>query len=350
MKRNAALLAACWIASTCVEAGQFGTGFAISPKGYLVTCHHVIKEAERVLVHFSGYYHEADVIALDPRNDIAILKIPSWSGPHLALAPASEVTYASPVIAAGFPDPTVLGINPKISTGIVNALTGVRDDPRYIQISANVQPGNSGGPLISQSGRVVAIVAAGLNSMDRMTHGGYLPQTVNYAIKSDLILPLLKNASISLPRFGTRTSPGQKQIDRTLGSIVLIEGLRRGERMYVGSQPAELPKKSRWRKSQPATLAQGPAPGPRNGPWVFPDSQVRPLSITEVSQTPKDALWRARNEIYLRHGLIFPTAEGQQFAASYGPAYQPTTPSVETVQQRLNPVEIANLRLIADYE
>lgn len=348
MKRNAALLAACWIASTSVEGGQFGTGFAISPKGYLVTCHHVVKDAERVLVHSGGFHHEASVIALDPRNDIAILKIPSWSGPHLALAPASEVTYASPVIAAGFPDPTVLGINPKISTGIVNALTGVRDDPRYVQISANVQPGNSGGPLISQSGRVVAIVAAGLNSMDRMTHGGYLPQTVNYAIKSDLILPLLKNASINLPKFGTRTPPGEKQIERTIGAIALIEGLRRGERMYVGSQPAPQTKKSRLlAKAEPA--ASG-SPGPPPGPWVFPDSQIRPLGIGEVSSMPKEALWRARNEIYLRHGLIFPTEEGRRFAASFGPAYRPVTHSVESVQQRLSPVEIANLRLIADYE
>lgn len=350
MKRKAALLAACFLASTQLGAGQFGTGFAVSPKGYLITCNHVVKDAERVLVHVGGYYHEAVVVALDPGNDLAILKIPSWSGPHLALTPSSEVTYASPIIAAGFPDPTVLGINPKISTGVVNALSGVRDDPRYIQISAPVQPGNSGGPLISQSGRVVAVVAAGLNSMDRMTHGGYLPQTVNYAIKADLIYPLLKNASVSLPKFGTRTAPGQKQIDRTLGAIVLIEGLKRGERMFVASRPAQQPKKPRGLKSSTPELAQLSSPIRSTGPWVFPDSHTRPLGINEVRQAPPTALWRARNEIYLRHGFVFPTEEGRRFAESYGSAYRPVTPSIETIQSRLSPVEVANLRLIADFE
>lgn len=350
MKRKAALLAACFLASTPIGAGQFGTGFAVSPKGYLITCNHVVKEADRVLVHVGGYFHEAAVVALDPANDLAILKIPSWSGPHLALTPSSEVTYASPIIAAGFPDPTVLGINPKISTGVVNALTGVRDDPRYVQISAPVQPGNSGGPLISETGRVVAVVAAGLNSMDRMTHGGYLPQTVNYAIKSDLIYPLLKNASISLPKFGTRTSPGQKQIDRTLGAIVLIEGLKRGERMFVASQPAPQPKRSRWRRSEAPELASLSTSGRPSGPWVFPDSHTRPLGISEVSQTSPEALWRARNEIYLRHGFVFPTEEGRRFAASYGSEYRPATPSIEAIQSQLTPVEVANLRLIADFE
>jgi len=237
----------------------------------------------------------------------------------------------------------VLGVNPKISTGIVNALTGVRDDPRYIQISAPVQPGNSGGPLLSASGRVVGVVAAGLNSMDRMTHGGYLPQTVNYAIKSDLIFPLLKASSISIPKFGTRTSPGPKQIERTLGAIALIEGLQRGEAMNVATRPGDHPA-----VRPPAMLAS--RSGNDRGPWIFPDSQTRPLSVEEVSSVPQAELWRARNEIYVRHGFIFPNEEGQRFAVGFGPHYKPVTPSVEAVQQRLSPIEVANLRLIADYE
>lgn len=343
MKRNAALLAAWILASIPIDAGQFGTGFAISPKGYLVTCHHVVREAERVVVHVGGGYLEASIVALDPRNDLAILKVEQWPGRYLGLSSSSEVTHASEVLAAGFPDPSVLGINPKISTGIVNALSGVRDDPRFIQISAPVQPGNSGGPLLSSSGRVVGVVAAGLNSIDRMENGGYLPQSVNYAIKTDLIFPLLKSVSISVPKFGTRTSPGPKQIDRTLGAIALIEGLKRGERMYVASRPMIAP------QGQPATVPTSQSTHPR-GPWVFPDSHQRPLRPEEVRALPPAGLWRARNEIYVRHGFIFPTEDGQRFATGFGNAYRPLTPSAEAVQQRLSPVEVANLRLIADHE
>lgn len=343
MKRNAALLAAWILASIPIDAGQFGTGFAISPKGYLVTCHHVVREAERVVVHVGGGYLEASIVALDPRNDLAILKVEQWPGRFLGLSSSSEVTHASEVLAAGFPDPSVLGINPKISTGIVNALSGVRDDPRYIQISAPVQPGNSGGPLLSSSGRVVGVVAAGLNSIDRMENGGYLPQSVNYAIKTDLIFPLLRSVSISVPKFGTRTSPGPKQIDRTLGAIALIEGLKRGERMYVASRPMIAP------QGHPNTVPTSQSSNPR-GPWVFPDSHARPLRPEEVKALSPAGLWRARNEIYVRHGFIFPTEDGRRFAAEFGNAYRPLTPSAEAVQRQLSPVEVANLRLIAEHE
>jgi S1-C subfamily serine protease len=346
MKRNTALLAACVLASGTAGGGQFGTGFAVSPKGYLVTCHHVVADASRIVVHVSGGYLEAEVVALDPRNDLAVLKVPSWPGRHLGLAPSSEISYASPVVAAGFPDPSVLGTNPKISTGIVNALSGVRDDPRHIQVSAPVQPGNSGGPLVSASGRAVGVVAAGLNSIDRMEHGGYLPQSVNYAIKGELVLALLKGASVSLPHFGTRVPPGPKQIERTLGAIALIESLGKGEKPYLASQPLALPK-------SPVSAALLPISSSRKaarGPWVFPDSHQRPLNIEEVEPLNREGLWRARNEIYLRHGYVFPHEEGRRFAAEFGGLYQPRTDSTEAVQARLSPVEVANLRLIADYE
>ncbi|MCB1207091.1 MAG: trypsin-like peptidase domain-containing protein [Verrucomicrobiae bacterium] len=349
MKRNAALLAVWLLAPGLSDAGQFGTGFAISPKGYLVTCHHVVGDADRVIVHTGGGYLDAAIVALDPQNDLAVLKVEAWPGRHLGLVSSSEITHASPVIAAGFPDPSVLGINPKISTGIVNALSGVRDDPRFIQISAPVQPGNSGGPLISASGRVVGVVAAGLNSIDRMENGGYLPQSVNYAIKADLILPLLKSISVSVPRFGTRTGPGPKQIDRTLGAIALIEGLKHGEPMYVASRPYPVPDHGTAAAKLPFLSLTSKSSTPR-GPWVFPESHLRPLGVNEVSRLSPEGLWRARNEILLRHGFIFPDDPGRRFAAEFGPLYRPVTPSFDLVWQHLNPAEVANLRLIADFE
>lgn len=359
MKLYAIMLALCSLFVGSADAGQFGTGFAISPKGYLVTCFHVIRGADRVIVHCQGGYLQAQIVALDPQNDLAILKVEGWKGRYLGLNSSSEVTQTSPVMAAGFPDPTVLGRNPKVTTGIVNALSGVRDDPRYIQISAPVQPGNSGGPLLSETGRVIGVVAAGLNSMDRMTHGGYLPQSVNYAIKADLIFPLLKTASISLPKFGARVPVGPKQVERTISAIALIEGLGRGEPMYGGQVPrppttTPLPLSPSDLRRKPPVLTSfqdgaGRAPNPR-GPWIFPDSHLRPLHPQEVAAIPHDDLWRARNEIYLRHGYIFPSAQGKRFAQEFSPQYRPTTPSADAIKARLTPIEIGNLQLIARYE
>ena len=160
MKLFAAIAAVGVLSSMSLSASQFGTGFAVNSKGYFITCHHVIEHAASILVHTPEGPVPAQVVALDPPNDLALLKIDSWDGRYLGLSSAGEVGYASEVTAAGFPDPTVLGISPKISKGIVNALSGVRDDPRFLQVSAPVQPGNSGGPLRSSSGRVVGVVAA----------------------------------------------------------------------------------------------------------------------------------------------------------------------------------------------
>ncbi len=340
MKWIVAILAGAALVSTIVPTGvrasQFGTGFAISPKGYLVTCYHVIHEADRIIVHTNNQALPARIVALDPRNDIAILKVDGWNGKFLGLAPAAEVGYSSEVTAAGFPDPTVLGKNPKISKGFVNALTGVRDDPRFLQVSAPVQPGNSGGPLLSNSGRVIGIVAAGLNSMNRLEQGGYLPQSVNYAIKSDLIYPLLKTAAVPIPKFGTRTSGHEKQVTRAIESIALIEGLK------GTSSTSDL---------RPLSTQASPKPSPASTkPWIFPNSHARPLSMNEVQPLNREGLWRARNEIYLRRGFVFNTPQGQHFAAEFGNQYHPMTPSVETVQQQFTPVEVANLQLISHYE
>ncbi|MEM1441799.1 MAG: trypsin-like peptidase domain-containing protein [Verrucomicrobiota bacterium] len=344
MKLFAAIVAVGVLLSSTLSASQFGTGFAVNSKGYFVTCHHVIERAGQILVHTPEGPVPAKIVAMDPANDLAVLKIEKWNGKYLGLTQSSEVGYASDVTAAGFPDPTVLGINPKVSKGIVNALSGVRDDPRFLQVSAPVQPGNSGGPLISSTGRVVGVVAAGLNSMDRMAQGGYLPQTVNYAIKTDLIFPILKNASIKVPRFFTKTNGDQNQVNRALGAIVLVEGLAPGKTASILTHP----------RSQ--AIAQGTPQHPSLhptatlAPWIFHDSHARPLSARELQPLPAEALWRARNEIYLRRGFFFTSPQGQHFASQFGPYYQPRTPSVHAVQRTMSPVEVANLQLIHAFE
>ncbi|MEM7601205.1 MAG: YARHG domain-containing protein, partial [Verrucomicrobiota bacterium] len=234
-----------------------------------------------------------------------------------------------------------------------NALSGVRDDPRFLQVSTPVQPGNSGGPLISPTGRVVGVVAAGLNSFDRMNQGGYLPQSVNYAIKTDLIFPILKNASVKVPKLLTKTNGHQNQVNRALGAIVLVEGLEPGKTQSLMTHPSphQLAAPSPARPpaiNQPQFHALQPVA--TQAPWIFPDSHARPLNPNELQSLPPEGLWRARNEIYLRRGFFFSSPKGHQFAKQFGIQYQPKTPSVQAVQQSMSPVEVANLQLIHAFE
>ncbi|MEM7698957.1 MAG: trypsin-like peptidase domain-containing protein [Verrucomicrobiota bacterium] len=353
------------------EAGQFGTGFAINSRGYLITCLHVIHGAEKILIHHPLHRLEARVIALDRENDLVLLKVEGWQGKHLGLVETGQALPGDQVLAAGFPDPSILGVNPKVSRGFINALSGVRDDPRFLQISVPLQPGNSGGPIIGRAGQVMGIVTSGLNSIDRMDQGGYVPQAVNYAAKSDVALRLIAAAGVSPARFGTRSLNDRAQIDRALGSIVLVEGLQKGQPSYldrrqpfrppparytIKNRPGEQPSSATRRPSLPSmSLAETSRHTPRlmmapASPWVFTDSDKRRLTERELNRLTPNQLWTARNEIYLRRGYQFTSRHGLEMAAHYGSAYRPVTSNVEAIVAKMNPIEIDNLRLIAARE
>ena len=92
-----------------------------------------------------------------------------------------------------FPDIGLQGFAPKLAKGEIASLSGTGDDPRYFQISAPVQPGNSGGALVDERGNVVGIVSAKLDAGAALAASGALPENVNYAVKSSLLLSFLES-------------------------------------------------------------------------------------------------------------------------------------------------------------
>ncbi len=96
------------------------------------------------------------------------------------------------IVVYGFPLPGVLSSGGNVSTGNVTALTGLGDDSRFLQISAPVQPGNGGGPLLDRSGNVVGVVVSKLNALSVASATGDVPQNVNFAIKASVALAFLE--------------------------------------------------------------------------------------------------------------------------------------------------------------
>ena len=88
------------------------------------------------------------------------------------------------------------GFSPKLTSGRINSLAGIKDDPRNFQISVPIQPGNSGGPLVNEYGNVVGVVVSRLNAIKLLKETGSLPQNVNYAVKSSFANSFLE----SLPK------------------------------------------------------------------------------------------------------------------------------------------------------
>jgi S1-C subfamily serine protease len=95
------------------------------------------------------------------------------------------------VATLGFPNIALQGLTPKFGTGTLNALAGPGDDPRLMQVSIPIQPGNSGGPLLNTSGHVVGVVASQLDKIKALRITGNLPENVGYAVKGTILAALL---------------------------------------------------------------------------------------------------------------------------------------------------------------
>jgi len=112
----------------------------------------------------------------------------------LPIAASRTVKLGGTVTTVGFPDIGLQGFAPKLAKGEIASLAGAADDPRYFQISLPVQHGNSGGALVDVHGNVVGIVAARLGvEIGKAVTSDELPENVNYAVKSSLLLSFLES-------------------------------------------------------------------------------------------------------------------------------------------------------------
>jgi S1-C subfamily serine protease len=155
-----------------------GTGVVIIDNGTILTNLHVVNGSSRLVVTFyDGSESEADVVALQPDNDLAVIKARKIPDDLVAatLGSSSRLQPGDEVVAVGFP----FGIGPSTSAGVVSGLNrqfmspeGKRNLSRLIQFDAAANPGNSGGPLVTMDGEVVGIVTAILNPTQARTFIG----------------------------------------------------------------------------------------------------------------------------------------------------------------------------------
>jgi len=169
-----------------------GSGFIINPDGLIVTNNHVIRDARRITVTLDdGQTLPATVVGADPRTDIALLKIDAHhSLPYVELGNSNDVQPGEWVIAIGNP----FGLTETVTAGIVSALgRQIGDGPydQFIQVDAPINEGNSGGPLLTQDGKVI-----GMNTAILSPTGGSIG--IGFAIPSNLI----KTISGDLERSG----------------------------------------------------------------------------------------------------------------------------------------------------
>jgi serine protease Do len=175
-----------------------GTGFVVAPDRVL-TNQHVIDGCNRVLVRAADdrWLAATPPARVDREHDLALLAVPGDPGPPLAFRGQPEIRRGEGVVTYGFPLSGLLSSGPTLTTGEVSAMAGLRDNPRQFQISAPVQPGNSGGPLLDRQGHVVGVVVSKLNAQRVAQHTGDIPQNVNFAVKGTEALAFLRSAGVT---------------------------------------------------------------------------------------------------------------------------------------------------------
>jgi TPR repeat protein len=180
------------------EPKATGSGVFITADGVILSAAHVVKGASQVRVVTSQGNKAAKILKVDAANDVVILKCEGTfvSSP---IVPSVGVRLGQMVFTLGFPNVGFQGFEPKLTKGEISSMGGIQDDPRQWQISAPVQPGNSGGPLFDENGNVVGVVVAKLNALKTARISGDIPQNVNYAVKSAYVMPLLESLGSRLP-------------------------------------------------------------------------------------------------------------------------------------------------------
>ena len=164
-----------------LEQQSVGSGFIISPDGFVVTNAHVVDGADEVRVTLSDKREfVAKVVGADKRTDVALIKIEAKDLPRVTIGDPEKLKVGEWVVAIGKP----FGLENTMTAGIVSAKG--RDLPSenlipYIQTDAAVNPGNSGGPLFNLKGEVV-----GINSLIFSTRGGYMG--ISFAIPIDFAM------------------------------------------------------------------------------------------------------------------------------------------------------------------
>ena len=190
-------------------AASGGSGFFVSRQGYILTNNHVIDECAVVRAQIGEMNQEVAVVAADPWNDLALLRISNPAPFDAALLrEGRDADVGEGVVAVGFPLQGLLASQPNVTAGTVSATAGYENDVRFLQMTAAIQPGNSGGPLFDESGNVVGVIVAKLDALQVAELTGDIPQNVNFAIKSSVARAFLATHGVDY-----ETAPAEARFD-----------------------------------------------------------------------------------------------------------------------------------------
>ena len=177
------------------KSSSSGTAFYVNKTGHLITNYHVVEGYKNIKI--GPQKETAKLIYFDKVNDLALLKIDKPNAICAVFEKDRRLIAGQSINVIGYPYYGLLASDQVVTTGIVNVLSGPLNDSRFIQISAQVQPGNSGGPVVNEYGRIVGVVVSRLNTLRMLQITGSIPQNINFAINARIVKNFLIVNNIS---------------------------------------------------------------------------------------------------------------------------------------------------------
>jgi S1-C subfamily serine protease len=178
-----------------------GSGFAVDGR-HILTNAHVIEGMSRVDIANEQISAPAEIVFVDPRNDIALLRVITQPlATAAAFRDSFDIHLGEDVLVMGYPLQGLLGSGPQATTGNVSALCGIGNDTSVMQFTAPIAGGNSGGPIMDQAGHVVGLVYSSLNK--ELVRNA---ENVNFGVKGAVVRSFLSTAGVE-PRLLPQTQP-----------------------------------------------------------------------------------------------------------------------------------------------
>lgn len=268
-----------------------GSGFIVSPDGYILTNAHVVAQADEVTVKTTDRReYSAKVVGMDEKTDVAVLKIDAQNLPTVKIGDPSKLRPGEWVIAIGSP----FGFENSVTAGIVSATarsmpSSETNYAQFIQTDVAVNPGNSGGPLFNLKGEVV-----GINSQIYSRTGGYmgLSFAIPIDVANDVKEQLIKTGKVTRSRIGVQIQDVNAQLaesfglDRPRGALVaMVEEDAPGDKagMKPGDVILSVDGVQIDTSSQVPGLIASKKPGSKVEIEVLRDGKTRRLTVRPVA-------------------------------------------------------------------
>jgi TPR repeat protein len=174
---------------------KYGTAVIVSKDGHALTNHHVINGCGEIKI--AGREGGAKLITSDSANDIALLQLPNNNDNFAKINPEpNKLRQGEDVIVFGYPLNSVLSSGGNLTFGTVSALSGLNNNTNQIQITAPIQPGSSGSPVMDKKGDIVGIVSMKLDDTKMAKATGSIGQTVNFAVNGQTVKTFLDTNNV----------------------------------------------------------------------------------------------------------------------------------------------------------